>query len=337
MGAMLGLQAFALVTGQLAHAEQLAIRAAAIASRAGDVALEATANGALGYTLFFAGRLKEARAALETTEKAISLPGIPQDPRIVSSMLIAIIDWLRGDVDLATRGTRAALAEAEGMDGDRAAFTQAFVLTYLAAHAQMADDAPTASTYAQRAIEIASEHRFLQWLGAASLHLGAAFCALGKLDAGVPTLVGSLDAWRMAGAELMTPYFLARLGLAHLDGRAPADAVAVLDEALALATRTGEHVYDAELHRIRARARLEAGRPLEEVQADLDLAVDLAAAGGFRIYEVRALSDRVRMSDEPLKREAAESLAVALAWWVDRTAPADVVVARSVLEEAERP
>jgi class 3 adenylate cyclase len=333
IGALMGLQAFAFVTGQMARADELAARAVEAAQLAGDDALAATAYAALGYVRFFRGDLGGARALLERTDHAISLPGIPQEPRVASLVLLGIVDWLQGDLDASADRLGNALAAADLLEGDRAAFTRAFVLAYLAGHAQLADDADRAAAYAEQTLELANEHRFLIWLGAGGLHLGAAWCAQGQLELGLTTILAGIESWRAAGAELMMPYFLARGALARVAlGEADAGRT-LIDEALEAAERTGEHLYDPELHRIRAGALLAANRPVAEVEDELECAAMLARNGGYPIYELRALLDLIDVDSRSSHRLALKRIGEIVAMWSGRRCPPEAERASLVVAE----
>jgi predicted ATPase len=95
---------------------------------------------------------------------------------------------------------------------------------------------------------------------------------------------------RATGAELWRPSFLALLGEAY--GRAAGrreEGLGVLDEALAITSRTGERAHEAELHRLRGEL-LRGGGATDELEAAacLQEALEIARRQGARSFELRA-------------------------------------------------
>jgi len=289
--ATMGLYTFALVTGQLTRAEQFVAQGFEDVTGHGLEGLEGTAYASQAYVRFFRGRVAEARTLCERAQHAQPTIGVPQDPSVVSRFLIGMIEWLGGDDSESERICTEAMRAANRLDGERAAFTRTFLLTYLAWKSQMANDSKAARDYATQAIALSQEHGFVQWLGAASLHLGVALCELGEISVGLDILDVSLAAWRGAGAGLMTPYFMARLALAKLRRGDPPAACELIDTAIALAERNDERMYLAELHRHRARCRLVRGDAREQVAASLKRALEIAESLGHRVFAGRALAD----------------------------------------------
>jgi class 3 adenylate cyclase/tetratricopeptide (TPR) repeat protein len=291
--ATIGLQTFALVTGQLDRAEGLA--ESALQDVVGSPDLEGTAYASLAYVRFFQGRLAEARALCMRADKAVPTLGVPQDPAVVNHLLLGLLEWFQGNDAAGQRICIEALRAAEQLDSERAAFTRAFLLTYLAWRSQMANDAHSASEYASEAIALSKDHGFLQWLGAATLHLGAARCELGELPTGVAMLEAALSAWRNAGAGLMLPYFMGRLAAAKMLANDTSAALQLFDGAIARARVTGEQLYLAELYRLRARCRKTRGEPAQFIAEDLDRAIALSETLQQRVFALRALSDQLEL------------------------------------------
>ncbi|MTD15015.1 AAA family ATPase [Nakamurella sp. YIM 132087] len=73
-----------------------------------------------------------------------------------------------------------------------------------------------------------------------------------------------------------------------------AEATTRLDDAIAESARSGNSLWDAELHRLRARARELSGRPVADVVADLEQAVAIARAQSARDLLAKAQDDLER-------------------------------------------
>jgi predicted ATPase len=198
--------------------------------------------------------------------------------------------------------------------------------------AQLSGDPATAVTRAQATVALAAEHNFLTWQAAGYLHLTGGMCEQGMLDAGLPGLEATVEAWQKAGAGLMVPYFLGRLASAKLAVGAVDVAEATVDDALRVASASGEHLYDAELLRLRARIREARGAPEPDVVADLEEAVRVAVGQGSRVFALRGLIDLARLGVSEVR--CADSLlldlATAVAWWDGRPGPAEVREAAAI-------
>ena len=96
--------------------------------------------------------------------------------------------------------------------------------------------------------------------------------------------------WRAAGTQAMVPYFLGQLGEAHHLAGDDAAALTLLDEAIALGEKTGEHLHDAELYRVRGLVKL-SGRAGDRSTGLNDLLKAAATAAARRAvsFEIRSI------------------------------------------------
>jgi predicted ATPase len=127
-----------------------------------------------------------------------------------------------------------------------------------------------------------------------SIHKGLAMAHLdrarhGATD-GLALATQHLMYWRAAGTQAMVPYFLGQLGEAHHFAGDDAAALTLLDEAIALGEKTGEHLHDAELYRVRGLAKL-SGRAGDRSTGldDLFKAAASAAAQRAVSFEIRSI------------------------------------------------
>ena len=84
--------------------------------------------------------------------------------------------------------------------------------------------------------------------------LGWAVAAEGAVDEGVAAMRKGLRDWEATGSVTYRTYFLGILAETLLGRGATTEAIALLDEAIALADRTREGFYAADLHRLRGEA-----------------------------------------------------------------------------------
>jgi predicted ATPase len=129
------------------------------------------------------------------------------------------------------------------------------------------------------------------------------------------------------------PFGLASLaeGLARRGDRAAA--LAALREGLEIADATGEHKWDAELHRVTGTVLLAENR-LDEGQASLQQAIHIAQARQAKSLELRAARDLARLWGEQGRRsEARGLLAPVYGSFTEGFDTADLKEAKALLEE----
>jgi len=107
----------------------------------------------------------------------------------------------------------------------------------------------------------------------------------------VAAMRDALDRYAKTRATLMRPYFRALLTRLLLAAGRIAEAETETETALRDAAATGEHWWDAEIHRLRGLCRLAGPHPdLDEAEACFRGAMAEAQARGARMLEVRAAS-----------------------------------------------
>jgi predicted ATPase len=113
-------------------------------------------------------------------------------------------------------------------------------------------------------------------------------------------------------------------------------ALAALRDGLATAGTTGEHMWDAELHRITGTVLL-AENQLDEGQTALQEAIRIAQAQQAKSPELRAATSLARLWGERSRRaEASDLLAPVYGWFTEGFDTADPKEAKALLYELMR-
>ncbi len=136
-----------------------------------------------------------------------------------------------------------------------------------------------------------------------------------------------------ARTHSLLPYGFAFLaeGLARHGDRAAA--LAALREGLETAGATGEHMWDAELHRLTGTVLL-AENQLDEGQASLQQAIRIAQAQQAKSLELRAATNLARLWGEQGRRaEARDLLAPVYGWFTEGFDTADLKEAKALLDQ----
>jgi predicted ATPase len=251
------------------------------------------AHRAAGILCWFAGEYREAR---DHFERALALfqPGRDDDlafrfgvdPGVNAMAYLAIASWALGEVDRATslidrmRTRIAALTHVPTLGLGR---------MYAAMYELMRGDYPRAAQSAFELARLTSEHALPMW-GA----FGVFLQGWSASHAGAPT--DGLEDMRRGAVLLREQNVLMFDGLlksleAEAETRAgdPGRAVAILDEALATADRTGYRAFEAELHRARGEILFKRD-PADPAPAEeaLKTAIAVATQQGTRSFGLRA-------------------------------------------------
>jgi tetratricopeptide (TPR) repeat protein len=155
--------------------------------------------------------------------------------------------------------------------------------------------------------------------GAAQLEQGATADAVAMFRAAFASDSLRLVAWHAFGLSVFAEALI-RQGAAH-------EAGSPLIEA------TGERVWEAELHRINAKA-LSAENRIDEAYASLRQAPAVARQQQVKSLELRAAADLARLWGEQGRRpQALELLAPVYGWFTEGFGTADLKEAKVLLDE----
>jgi predicted ATPase/predicted Ser/Thr protein kinase len=325
-----GLWLFHKVRSELARAGELADDLLALARGLNDPALAIQAHQALGITAFCRG---EPAAALRHVEQVAALydPGrhhthaylFGQDPAVICKAYGAVALWLLGYPESAERESDAAVARGRQLSPT----SQAVALFFAAMLHQLRRDAPRTRACADAACALAAEHGFSFWLAGNHILGGWAQAVLGEPGAGLDRLRRGLVGWQATGSVTYQTYYLGLLAEVLAATGQAGDARRKLDEALDLASQTGEGLYEAEVLRLRGELRRRAAD--EGAVADFDAALDLARRQEGRSFALRAATSGARLRPSAPARDR---LAELVATFTEGRLSPDLHDARALLD-----
>ncbi|HYH34055.1 MAG TPA: BTAD domain-containing putative transcriptional regulator [Nocardioides sp.] len=276
----------------------LAERMLGIAEDTADPGAFSVSRLALGRTLWGQGRLLEARDHLEQGLRAQR--GEPPQREhlppvfILQLQLSAVLDFL-GELKPAEDLVTAAV------EGSRTQhpFARAAVLTGAALIAALRRDSSAAQRWAADAQELANKWNFPAPDGYAAVVLGWVEAVEGDPEAAIPPLRRQLTQIGAGGVQHLLAWGYGLLAEAHLRHDQPVEALGLLDDALAQVERTGERLYESELHRLRALSLLASDPPRrDEARRALQRAVSIAREQGSTLLERRASETRAAVGLE---------------------------------------
>ncbi|MGO4332635.1 adenylate/guanylate cyclase domain-containing protein [Cupriavidus sp. 2TAF22] len=317
--AILGLRTFYTVRAELQTARELAEQLVTLAETSQDPALLVQARRALGTALFYLGELVPARAHLE---QAMALYDPSQhhshafiyglEPGVQGLNHIAMDLWLLGYPDQAQARSQEALALAQTPSHPS---DSADALFFAAEVRLLRGEVQPSMELAQALVDLATDFGLPFGLACGTILLGWALAGQGRATEGIELIQQGLSAYRATGAEVLRTHFLMLLAEAFAKTGQTEAGLATLAEALGQADRTGERVYEAELHRLHGELMLmepcpeRAGHISQgEAEASFLRAIALARRQGARSLELRAVMSLSRLWQQQGKKDDASRL-----------------------------
>ena len=158
------------------------------------------------------------------------------------------------------------------------------------------DDAEAAGRAAEALVALCREHGLASYLIWAALPLAWARAKLGDRDAGSTEFRQALADYASGGNRLFLPSYQGLLAEIEAEGGDAEAALAGVDGALTLAGETGEHWFDAALHRIRGEILVKQN-PADPAPAEAAFlaAIAVAQQQKARSFELRAALSLARL------------------------------------------
>ena len=252
-----GLWLFHKVRSELAMAQRLADELYGLARKSNNPDLALQAHQALAMTAFCRGipatalgHVEQAAALYHRESHTVHSVEFGQDPGVICKAFGAVVLWLLGYPDSAARESKAAIRMSENLSPT----SQAIALHFASMVHQLRREPAVTQAYAERCSAIAAEHGLSFWMAGSAIMRAWAVAAEGAADEGIAAMRKALLDWEATGSVTYRTYFLGILAQTLLSRGATTEAIALLDEAIALAEKTREGLYAADLHRLRGEA-----------------------------------------------------------------------------------
>jgi len=307
------------IRGDLAHAHDLSVELMKFARRERGASTEQTvylteAHRTIAMTTLYRGRFLVAHHHLQRCvglykpdlhSGLMERTGI--DPSVVSLSYLGYVLWFLGCPDAARQHSEQSIANA-GQTGHP--FTRAFALAFGAYLCQHLRDIEGTRDYANEVMIIASEHGFLHWKHQAMILHGWALSELGAIDEGLSQMRTGLEGYEAMDSWLACCWFRSLLASAYAKADLPDAALRALDGAAAIARRTGDHFFLAELYRMQGEIIFnERGRTSATEAENLFLkSLDVAQEQNALSWELRTATSLARLWQAVGRRAQAADL-----------------------------
>jgi predicted ATPase len=256
-----------------------------------------------------------------------------QDTGVACKAFGAVALWLLGYPDWAVRKSREAAALAHQLSQPS---SEALALHFAGMLHQCRRDPVAVLACADRSLAISAEQGFSFWQAGGTVLRGWALSECGSGTEGLAVLRQGLEAWLATESVTYQTYYLALLAEALTKLGQTEEAQKVLDNALALAERTGERFFQAELHRLQGLLLAHsaaAGGPTR-AEACFREAIDVARRQNAKSLQFRAvlsLSRLYRQQGRPV--EARALLAEAYGGFTEGFDTCDLLEAKALLDQ----
>jgi len=292
-----------------------------------------------GRNLMFAGRFASSRSRLE---KVLALYDpvshgslvhqIGNYPQTLSQAVLGIVLFCLGYPDQALKWSSAAIAEARRL-AHPPSFAQS--LGYGARLHALDGDNAALDERAGQLIAVATEQSFPEWRGYGVIYRGWAKVKSGDVAEGISLLRDGSTALHVIGREVGSPDFMTFLANACEIAGQTEEAVTLLDDALEIVERMGEHWFTAELNRHKGQLLLRQGHA--EAAEDLyRKALIIAQEQEAKLWELCAARSLARLcGDQGRREEARNILAPVYSWFTEGFGTADLREAKALLDELE--
>ena len=262
-----------------------------------------------------------------------------QNPGVSMRCFGAWTLWFLGKPDRALQRIEEALDLAREISEPHT-LCRAFLFTAIL-H-QLRRDNRLAQECAEAAIAVAGEHNLTMFQANATVTRGWATMMInqGRDETPIENMRQGLAARQATGTELMRPHMLALLAEALSKTRQTDEGLHVLEEALAVADRTGERYYDAELYRLKGELLLMQyiSRSAEVIQVEqcFHRSIQIARQQQAKSLELRASTSMARLYRDQGRHEEAHSLLSAIyGTFTEGFGTVDLCEAKAVLDNLQ--
>ena len=296
---LFGLWRFYLLRANFQTAREVGEQLLLLAQREDDPAWLLEAHFALGGTLFWLGELIAARDHLEQVialyeperyRSHVFLYG--QDPMIVCLAYAAWTWWTLGYPDTALERCRKALAMTQALEHP---FSLAYALYGAAMLHQLRGERVLARERAEENITLSTDQEFPYFLAISSILRGWVLVEQERAEEGLAQMHQGLTMWSATGSEVNQTYYLILLASAYKKEGKTKKGLKTVGEALAVAHKNGERIWEAELYRLKGDLLLLAGQEEAAGEACYYQALETARQQGAKALELRAAMSLSRL------------------------------------------
>jgi DNA-binding winged helix-turn-helix (wHTH) protein/predicted ATPase len=332
------------VRSELPKAREMAEELHALATELGEPALILQSQQAFAVTTLCLGQPSATRQHMEHAT-ALYDPQrhqgqtflFGQDPGVACLAFGSVALWLLGYPDQAVQKSGEATRLSHELSQPS---SQALALHFAAMVHQCRGDGRSTLASAELVLAIAADQGFSFWHAGGTVFRGWALSQTGSDPQAIALLQEGLEAWDTTGSVTYRTYFLALLAEALEKMGRVGDALEAVEEAIALAERTSEGLFAAELHRLRGQMLCRLGQAREaqkRAKEEFESAREIARQQEAKSLELRAVMSLCRCYEEQGRLKSVRPLlAESYDWFTEGFDTPDLQAARSLLQRTAR-
>ena len=258
--------------GKLQRAWELGEEFLGLAQQQSDPLLLVVGHRMLANTAWWQGELVQAHAhtrqglaLYDPAQHRIHAVRYGGDSGVFCGVLEALTFWMLGYPDQALQGMEETLALARRLAHP---FSLAQALHFSALLHQLRREPQAARAQAEAELALCTEQGFAAYGAWGLLPRGLALAEQGQMAEGLAQMREAFAAWRAIGAGVASPWFLALLAEACGKAGQIDEGLRTLDEALAVVQNNEEHLYEAEVYRLKGELLLQQSGHIADYEAE---------------------------------------------------------------------
>ena len=314
-------------------------KALAIALRQHDSDMVGHARSWLGYSLLYEGDFLAAGKEFQQAEKlstsaTAKRSARPYEWRVQSRAIGSFAYWALGYPQRATDKSKESLSVARESKASPTDVISA--LWWSAALNLQLKNWKAAKVYADEAMRLADEYGMLTLSALFGPLRGVALAQLGQIDQGLREMVQCRTDLMQIGISVISSWLFMGLAEIYLATRHPEEGFEVVGEGLAVASRTGTRILQAETLRLKGELLLirEAKGAPDAAAQCFRQAVEVARQQHAKSWELRAVTSLARLLDTQGRRDEARAvLSEIYNWFTEGFDTADLKDAKALLEQ----
>jgi predicted ATPase len=252
--ALMGQWRYSLMNDKLTATMQIAERVHSLAQEQNESALMIGAYRALTATLFYLGNFEAARQYAMSAIEIWRSGGAPShaefldSPAVVCLCYEALSEWHFGEIVSCQAAITEAISLAKELN-DMVGLAAALRFSAHIAHYNR--NTTEVERFASELIELSTRHNFSYWLATGTIFRGWARSVSGDTAQGISWIEEGIEYFRATGVTLSVPYWLALKAEALQLAERTSEALEAISKAEAIAERSEERDWCAELHRLK--------------------------------------------------------------------------------------
>ncbi|MEM7251758.1 MAG: AAA family ATPase [Pseudomonadota bacterium] len=292
--ALYGIAVYHFVRGEFHLGQDVAERAYQAAERSGDPAQLTGAHLLIGdYALVTAsdpdmGRrhFEAAITAYREADMAALIQLTGDNPAVIAAMWLSVIAFFKGDIS----ESDARLNQVDRLR-EESGHTHTFALSVMgrALILSMRGEHADALTAADEAIALSSEHGFPDLLGWATTVRGRALCDIGEVEEGVAQASNGIAIMEAVGAEALSTWSYSAVAESFMCMGDNEGALGALEQAFVTLEKSGERLWESELHRIKGDVLAGSNADFSIVESSYEEAIAVASRNRLDGLELRAV------------------------------------------------